>query len=162
LPPQAPVDGPSSRQGPYRVASISDGDTIRVTIDAKNTTVRLVGIDTPEVRAPGKPVQCYARQASAHTKRLAASSLVYLEADGRSDDRDRYGRLLRYVYLTDGRMLQEELLREGSAFMYPNFPFDRQQAFAALQSEAQTGKVGVWRDCQPVPTARGGFISNPE
>jgi len=151
----------SVRTGPYRVASVSDGDTIRVEIDGKKQTLRFIGVDTPEVSAPNKPVQCYARQASAFTKSLLNGSTVYLESDERTDDKDRYGRILRYVYMTDGRLVQAELLRNGYAFAYTRFPFSRSEEFVALQLEAQAGRQGLWRDCKPSVSANGAYSTQP-
>ena len=147
--------------GPYRVVSVSDGDTFRVEIDGRRQTVRLIGVDTPEISRPNTPVQCYARQASAFTKDLLTSSFVHLATDSQTDDRDRYGRLLRYVYLTDGRLVQHELLKGGYAFAYTRFPFTRAEEFVRLQLEAQTARQGLWRDCKPAVGANGVYSTGP-
>jgi micrococcal nuclease len=163
-PPTIPQEQPVSagqRTGPHRVVSVSDGDTFRVEIDGTRQTVRLIGVDTPEVSRPNTPVQCYARQASAFTKSLLDSSFVYLQPDSRTDDKDRYGRILRYAYLTDERDVQAELLRGGYAFAYTRFPFSRSEEFVALQLEAQTARLGVWRDCTPVLGANGTYSTGP-
>src|SRR4051794_2391845 len=76
-----------------------DGDTIHVRVRGFETTVRLIGIDTPESRRPGSPVQCFAAAASERTARiLSPGTAVRLETDPTQDTRDRYGRLLAYVY----------------------------------------------------------------
>src|SRR3712207_4150278 len=77
--------------GERRVTHVVDGDTIRL----GEERVRLIGVDTPETRRPGTPVQCFAREATAFMKRLVAGRRVRLELD--VEDRDRYGRLLAYV-----------------------------------------------------------------
>ena len=81
------------------VSEVVDGDTIKVVSRGFETPVRLVGIDTPETRHPGKPVQCYGPQASAMTTRLLpVGQKVIVRSDPTQDTRDRYGRFLGYVF----------------------------------------------------------------
>ncbi len=100
------------------VVHVSDGDTITVkfgTGDAGDRTerVRILGADTPETVDPRKPVQCYGPEASAHTKeRLRPGLHIVLETD--VEPRDKYGRLLAYVYV-EGARYDDELLRLGLA-----------------------------------------------
>ncbi len=150
--------------GSYTVVSVSDGDTIRIDLgdgSGKRETLRFIGVDTPETRAPDKVIQCYGREATVFARQLIGTGPVTLATDSKTSDRDRYGRLLRYVYLTDGRSVQTELLKGGYAFAYTNFPFTRSAEFVALQLDAQVNKRGLWSVCKPVLNKSGGYRSNP-
>lgn len=147
--------------GAHRVLSVSDGDTIRVDIDGKNEKIRLTGVDTPETSAPNTPRQCYGKEATDFTKLLTMNTSVRLEKDPKSSDRDRYGRLLRYVYLQDGRLLQAELIGQGYGFAYLSFPFTKSDEFKASQEKAVAEKRGLWAVCQPVRNEYGNYTSNP-
>lgn len=87
----------------YLCTRVVDGDTIIVNIDGKKERVRLIGVDTPETKHPNKPVEYFGREASAFTKGMVEGKKVKLEYDWQR--RDKYGRLLAYVYLEDGTFL---------------------------------------------------------
>lgn len=145
--------------GLYTVTRFSDGDTITVSMQGKNETIRFIGVDTPETHKPRTPVQCYGPAASAYTKNLIGTSQVRLEADSLSSNRDRYDRLLRYVYLPDGTLVNESLIKNGFGFHYPYFPFTKSEQFAAAQQEARAANKGLWGNCSPIQKGEG-FISN--
>lgn len=129
------------------VVRVIDGDTIEVDLTAGGiATVRLIGVDTPETVAPGQPVGCYGREASAFTKQLLEGQPVYLEKD--VSETDRYGRLLRYVHLTDGRMVNEVLVTEGYA-QVSTYPPDvkYQERFLTAQAAARDAGRGLWGAC---------------
>ncbi|HXH26752.1 MAG TPA: thermonuclease family protein [Candidatus Acidoferrum sp.] len=138
--------------GFYRIDHFVDGDTIAVQMSGKAEEVRFIGIDTPETHKPNTPVQCYGPQASDFTARAIGSQPVRLEADPLGDNRDRYGRLLRYIYLPDGTLLNEELVQKGYAFAYISFPFSKKAAFIDDAAKAQTAKLGLWGTCTPTLT----------
>lgn len=150
-----------NQPGLYTVDHFIDGDTLAVDMDGHVESVRFVGIDTPETHKPNTPVQCWGPQASAYTKRVIGRSKVRLVSDPLSTDRDRYDRLLRYVYLPDGTFLNEMLVKEGYAFYYPYFPFSKAAAFAADEQIAMSERKGLWSACHPRPTDGGGYVSNP-
>jgi endonuclease YncB( thermonuclease family) len=152
-----------NQPGLYTVVKYDDGDTIMVDMNGTTETLRFVGVDTPETHDPRKSVQCYGPEASAFTKKLIsdAGGKVRLASDPESTNRDRYDRLLRYIYLPDGRLVQDELLKTGHAFYYPYFPFTKSKQFAAEMATAQQQKIGLWAHCQPTPTDSGGYTSNP-
>lgn len=152
----------SSQPGLYGINHFVDGDTIAVNMNGKVESVRFIGIDTPETHKPNTPVQCYGPAAAAYTKRLIGSNSVRLVSDSLSTDRDRYDRLLRYVYLPDGTLVNEELVRNGYAFYYPYFPFSKSTAFKADQQAAMAAHKGLWGNCSPKPTDGGGYVSNPQ
>jgi micrococcal nuclease len=148
--------------GFYRVARFEDGDTITVDMNGKEERVRMIGVDTPETKDPRKPVQCFGRAASEFTKQLIGNQPVRLEADEQSSNRDRYNRLLRHVYLSDGRLVQAEIIRQGYGFAYTSFPFTKSDEFRTLEKEARNSNRGLWGSCQPTENQYGGHTSNPE
>ena len=148
--------------GLYSINHFTDGDTIAVNMNGKVEKVRFVGVDTPETHKPNTPVQCYGPAAAAYTKNLIGNKQVRLVSDSLSTDRDRYDRLLRYVYLPDGTNVNEQLVINGYAFYYPYFPFSKSDQFAADQQAAMAAHKGIWGNCHPTPTDAGGFVSNPQ
>lgn len=148
--------------GNYRITKFHDGDTISVSMDGSDEEIRFIGVDTPETQDPRKAVQCYGMAASDFTKQLIGNQPVRLEADPLSSNRDRYGRLLRHVYLPDGRNVQAEIIREGYGFAYTNFPFTKSDEFSALQRQAREQNKGLWGSCTPQQNDFGGFTSNDQ
>lgn len=149
-----------SQPGLYSIAHFVDGDTIAVNMDGKVEKVRFIGVDTPETHKPNTPVQCYGPAAAAFTKNTIGTQKVRLESDPLSTNRDRYNRLLRYVYLPDGTLLNERLIQGGYGFYYPYFPFSKSGQFSADEKAAMTAHKGLWGNCHPMPTDRGGYVSN--
>ena len=149
-----------NQPGLYTVTGFSDGDTISVDMNGKPEKVRFIGVDTPETHKPNAPVQCYGPAASAFTKNVIGTKKVRLEADPLSTNRDRYDRLLRYVYLPDGTLVNERLIRDGYGFYYPYFPFKKSGQFEIAQNKARAENKGVWGNCTPKQTDKGGWLSN--
>jgi micrococcal nuclease len=130
-----------------RVVRVVDGDTIRVELDGHEERVRYIGIDTPESVKPGTPVQCFAKKAAAFNEHLVGGRRVKLVRD--VEQRDRYGRLLAYVYPADGGpMVNETLVARGYArtlTIPPDVRFaDR---FRRLAAGAREAGRGLWRAC---------------
>ncbi len=124
------------------VRSVMDGDTIEVEMNGRTERVRYIGIDTPETVHPSKPVQCFGKEASAKNKALVLGKEIVLMSD--VTNRDKYGRLLRYVYL-DGTLINEQLVREGYAYAYrypPDTHFDAR--FTAAEQKARAQGAGLW------------------
>jgi micrococcal nuclease len=128
------------------VLRVIDGDTILVAIDGREERVRYIGVDTPETVAPDRPVGCFGPEASARNKALVEGKTVELERD--ISERDRFDRLLRYVYV-DGTLVNAELLREGYATSV-TFPPDvrENERFRTLEQEARTARRGLWSACR--------------
>ena len=144
---------PASQEG--RVVAVTDGDTIRVMLQGQEYPVRYIGMDTPET---GQPNATAARDKNVE---LVSGKTVRLEKD--VSETDRYGRLLRYVWVGD-MMVNAELVRQGYA-QAATFPPDvkYQQKFSALQKEAQTAGRGLWQRAATVPKGanlRGGPGTN--
>lgn len=135
---------PDSAEGPYRVVSVSDGDTIKVSIDGRLTTVRLIGIDTPEVTDPRKPVQCFGREASQRAHELLGDAEVWLEYDPSQSRLDRYGRTLAYVWL-GGALINQAMVSEGFAHEYTyDTAYKYQDEFNAAEHTASQEQRGLW------------------
>jgi micrococcal nuclease len=127
------------------VVSIVDGDTIKVSINGKITTLRLIGIDTPETLDPRKPVQCFGLEASKKAKELLTGRKIRIEQDPTQGKLDKYGRLLAYVYRDDGLFYNEYMIKQGYAHEYTyNIPYKYQAEFKVDQKYAQDNKLGLW------------------
>ncbi|AFQ57695.1 endonuclease [Bacillus subtilis subsp. subtilis] len=129
-----------------------DGDTIKVIYNGKKDTVRYLLVDTPETKKPNSCVQPYGEDASKRNKELVNSGKLQLEFD-KGDRRDKYGRLLAYVYV-DGKSVQETLLKEGLArvaYVYePNTKYIDQ--FRLDEQEAKSDKLSIW--------SKSGYVTN--
>jgi micrococcal nuclease len=138
-----------SHAGPLhgRVVRVTDGDTIKVRLDDGRTErVRYIGIDTPESVKPDTPVQCYAKKASHFNAALVQGRDVTLRTD--AEERDRYGRLLAYVY-AGGRFINRELVARGYArtlTIPPNVAHAAE--FARLARHARKSGFGLWQACE--------------
>lgn len=146
--------------GLYRVLEFADGDTVVVDMNGTKETIRFIGVDTPETHDPRKTVQCFGYAAADFTKNLIGKNNVRLEADPLNTNRDRYNRLLRYVYLPDGTLVNLEIIKQGYGFAYTSFPFTKAEEFSAAQKEARESNRGLWASCSPQPNEYGGFTSN--
>jgi micrococcal nuclease len=131
----------------YKVVEAYDGDTIAVRMHGKTEKIRLIGVDTPETKDPRKPVQCYGPEASDFSVRTLTGKKVRLEADPLSTNRDRYDRLLRYVYLEDGSLYNQQLIRGGYAKAYTGFPFSHSSTFTTDEQQAKATATGLWGAC---------------
>ena len=128
------------------VVKVTDGDTLKVRIRGVGIRdIRIIGIDTPEVYGG---VQCGGRNASQRMKRLApVGSTVTLISDPSQDDRDRYGRLLRYVE-RKGKDVGRAQVNLGEAKVYVfDRPFRRTNGYKRVQRDARRDGRGSWRDC---------------
>ena len=120
---------------------VIDGDTIVLSNGEK---VRLIGVDTPETKHPQKPVEYYGKEATAFTNRMVGGKVVKLKYDAQR--RDKYGRLLAYVYLMDGTFLNAEIIKQGYGHAYTRFPFKYMEEFRQYEKEAREAKRGLWAD----------------
>lgn len=129
----------------YKVVKVVDGDTIDVDINGETSRLRLIGIDTPETVDPRKPVQCFGVAASNKAKELLNNQFVILEADESQGNKDKYGRLLRYVFLPDGTNYGLYMIGEGYAHEYTyNLPYKYQAEFKQAEIDAVDGNKGLW------------------
>ena len=136
-----------SEKETVQVLRVIDGDTIEVNISNKKETVRLIGIDTPETVDPRKPVQCFGKEASSKASVLLTGKTIVLEQDLTQGERDKYGRLLRYVFL-DGLNFNKKMISEGFAheYTYQNNPYKYMEEFKNAEKKAREGKIGLWSE----------------
>jgi micrococcal nuclease len=129
----------------YRVVEVIDGDTIKVDIGGKIETVRLIGMDTPEIANPHSPREDYfGPEAAQYAKQLLENQSVYLIPDPMQSNRDKYDRLLRYVFLEDGTLINAKLVAEGYAYNYIYEPFQFMKQFDYLEKQAKEKQLGLW------------------
>lgn len=124
------------------ILRVVDGDTMKVMIDNKEDTVRLLLVDTPETVHPNKPVEPMGPEASDYAKKILSNQKVELEFD--VSERDRYGRLLAYVWVGE-KMFNEMLLEKGLARVVvypPNVKYVDE--FRSIQEKARKESTGFW------------------
>src|SRR3990170_8388240 len=144
---------PTSATGAFTyrgtVTRVVDGDTLDVRLTGGKTEgIRLIGIDTPERGV------CFTSQATARARQLAMSKRVVLRGDATQDTRDRYGRLLAYVWIPGGKDLGYHLVAGGFAkvYVYRN-AFARLSAYRNAEAAAKRSATGQWKACaRPTPT----------
>lgn len=154
------VAGDAVGQGWETVTAVIDGDTIRVGEGWHRTTVRLIGVDTPEVAHGGRPGETFGPEATGFTRRALLGKRVRLDVPLR-ERIDAYGRLLAYVFLEDGTLFNRELVRQGYARAYTRFPFAYRDEFRRIEGEARTAGRGMWAAAaRPGPPAEGPIIGN--
>ncbi|MEN9802895.1 MAG: hypothetical protein RLZ37_2020 [Actinomycetota bacterium] len=134
-----------------RVVDVVDGDTLDVRIDGRVERVRLIGIDTPETKKPGSPVECFGPEATSRLSQLLPRGTeILVERD--IEPRDDYGRLLLYVFrFDDGLFVNGDLIRQGFARpldIAPNTTFARE--FRRLAGLAESEKIGLWKACSVI------------
>lgn len=139
------VAPPSTRQAPapatasLRVRQVIDGDTITV---SGIGTVRLLGVDAPEKTGGYLESEPYGDEAARFMRTLLDGKLVRLEYDG--ERKDPYNRTLAYVFLEDGTLANEAIIRAGLAEVYRRFDYRRKPAFQAAEREARQARRGMW------------------
>lgn len=135
---------PNSTQPLYDVLYIIDGDTIKANYEGRPTSVRLIGVNTPETVDPRKNVECFGHEASNFLKSLLTNKKVNLVVDSTQANRDKYNRLLRYIYL-DNEDINQKIIASGYGheFTY-NVPYQKQSLYKQAQAEASNAGRGLW------------------
>ncbi|OPA77009.1 nuclease [Paenibacillus selenitireducens] len=135
--------GTDSSDANAKVVKVVDGDTLDVEFNGKKERIRLLLVDTPETVHPSKPVEPFGPEASAFAKKTLTDQPVRVELD--VSERDKYGRLLAYIWIGD-KMFNEMLLEQGLArvaYVYPpNVKYVDQ--FREIQKKAQQAELGIW------------------
>jgi micrococcal nuclease len=128
------------------VTQVVDGDTAHVQFHGRDVTIRFIGVDTPETVAPGQPVECYGPESSAFTTHQLSGRRIRLEFD--VDRIDPYGRTLAYLWMADGSMFNETLVRRGYATV-ATYPPDTRYVgrFEAAERVARSAARGLWGAC---------------
>lgn len=148
------INKPATAPVTATVTRVVDGDTVYLTFaDGRSERLRLIGVDTPETVHPTIGEEPGGREASDFTKGALTGQAVLVEFD--VEQRDRYGRLLGYVYTSDGAMFNATLVDRGLAEVATFPPNVRYvNVFTALQQGAREAKVGLWEQTDPSPTLR--------
>lgn len=159
-PPETPTPTITDRKL-NKVLKVIDGDTVNVEIDGKSQTIRLIGIDSPETVDPREPVQCFGKEASNKAKELLTGKNVTLETDPPQGDKDKYDRLLRYIYLEDGTSVNKYMISEGYAheYTYQSNPYKYQTEYIKAEQSARENNKGLWADdACPIPPTTAPYV----
>ena len=140
----------------FVVARVVDGDTFLLNTKEK---VRLIGVDTPEKFTSNKlkkdaersqkdieTIQKLGEQSSNYVKKMVEGKKVILKTDKYSAKQDKYGRLLRYVYLEDGTCINSKIIEDGYGNAYTSFKFEKMDEYRQLERDARTNNRGLWKD----------------
>jgi micrococcal nuclease len=139
------IKNPTAQYSYYPVSSVVDGDTVKINVDGKIQTFRLIGLDTPETVDPRKEVQCFGVEASNKAKELLNGKKVRIETDSSQGTYDKYNRSLGYIYLESGLFYNKYMIEQGYAHEYTyGTPYKYQAEFKVAQKSAQTTKLGFW------------------
>ena len=134
----------------YPVKKVIDGDTIEIIVDRKIIKIRLIGLDTPEIVDPRRPVMCFGKEASNEAKKILTGQSVRIETDPSQDLYDKYGRLLAYVYAPanvtpEGILVNKYMISEGFGHEYTyDLPYKYQKEFRAAERTARENQKGLW------------------
>ncbi|MCX6792958.1 MAG: thermonuclease family protein [Candidatus Falkowbacteria bacterium] len=126
-----------------RVAKVLDGETV---ILENNDKLRYIGVDAPELNKTEK-IDCFSLEAANENQRLVEGKKIRIEKD--ISERDKFGRLLGYVYLEDGTFVNMELVKNGFAIAAPFEPDTAKASlFKEIEKEAKANKLGLWGKCK--------------
>ena len=155
------IFSPSLTKGSSVITKVFDGDTFEAEINGKKEKVRMLGIDTPEkfdsdkltrdmerTKKDSETIKKLGELSSQFTRKLLEGKKVLLEPDKSQDDKDKYGRLLRYVYLEDGTFVNEKIVAEGYAVVFRKFKVSKEKELIDAETDARKGKKGLWGDIE--------------
>lgn len=145
------IDPAFAEQTNALVVRVVDGDTLVAKLDnepSREQKVRLLGVDTPETVDPRRSVECFGQEASSFAKIVLTGQRIRLEADPEADEMDKYGRLLRNLYMKDGLDFNATLVVRGFANTYLSFPLneERKVQLRRLEKQAKQDGAGLWSD----------------
>ncbi len=145
----------SSTRELYEVIKVIDGDTVTIKMREKNETLRLIGIDTPETNDARAGVECFGAEATAYLKKIIGKR-VAVETDSSQGERDKYKRLLVYLFAENGVHLNQKMIEDGYAYEYTyDDDYKYQDTFKAAEAAAREGGKGLWApDACPKPTVK--------
>lgn len=129
-----------------KVTKVVDGDTAEIVLNGQTKKVRYIGMDTPEVVDPRKTVQCFGKEASNKAHELLDGQDVTVVQDNLVGEQDKYGRILAYIYLPDGKLYNQLMIAQGFAheYTYQNQAYTFQQEFKQAQQQAIDSQSGLW------------------
>lgn len=136
---EAPID---PRYYWHEVVRVVDGDTLVARVDGKEEKIRVIGIDTPESTTKS---ECFGKAAAAKAKEFLTGKWIQLESDETQGDRDKYSRLLRYVWFDEGTDFGRRLIEEGYAYEYTySNVYDKQAQYKETETYAKQQSNGLW------------------
>lgn len=134
----------------YQIIRIVDGDTVRIDYEGTDTSVRLIGVDTPETVHPNRPEEEYGKEASMFLHNLLQGESVYLRFD--AEKTDGLGRMSAYLYRApDGLFVNLEIVRQGYGHAYTDFPFEYIDFFLHYSERARLTEKGLWAEQEVTP-----------
>lgn len=129
----------------WDIEKVVDGDTVHIKKNGIKEKVRLIGLDTPEAVDPRKPVECFGKEASKHAKEILNGQKIMIELDDSQGERDKYGRLLAYIFLENGTNFNKKMIADGYGYEYTyNKPYKYQDEFKQAQTMARDNNLGLW------------------
>src|SRR3989344_3629997 len=134
----------------YHITKVLDGDTFIIDISGHEVIIRLIGIDTPEIVDPRKPVQCYGKEASVKAEEILYGKDIYLEKEIAKGNYDQYVRVLAYAILPDGTSYNKYIIKNGFAreYTFNKEKYRYQEEFKDAQKLAKKNLVGLWEKCK--------------
>ena len=137
---------PSTQYTFYQIVRVVDGDTVKINMNGKEETFRLIGLDTPETVDPRKVVQCFGIEASNKAKELLSGKKVRVETDPTQGTYDKYNRRLGYIFLEDGLFFNKYMIEAGYAheYTYQSNPYKYKLDFIKAEKEAREQERGLW------------------
>jgi len=124
------------------ISEVIDGDTVKLSDGNK---VRILAINTPETKDPRKLVQCFGAEALKKMTKLVKGKKVKLIIDASQGDKDKYGRLLRYIYI-ESIDIGAKMIQEGYAYAYLEYPTSKTDEYKSLENQARESKRGLWAE----------------
>jgi micrococcal nuclease len=150
-PAASPPPSPSPPGQAAIITRVVDGDTYHAVVNGQPVIIRALGVDTPETQGAYKAhPQCWGLLASRYARETLTGKTVLVEADPGADQQDRFGRLLRYVWVGD-RLFNRDLVDQGYARAYTRFRYTRRGEFVALEEHAWADRRGMWGACTVTP-----------
>lgn len=149
------------KNGTYRVLQVVDGDTFKIRIGNKTESVRILGIDAPETSTLRTgAIECYGKESTTFASSSLLGKSVRMSRDPTQDSRDKYGRILANVFLSNGTLYAEKAVLSGSAYryVYANNPVFYDSRILKAQMIAKNKSIGVWGKCQE---KEGSTLSTP-
>lgn len=127
------------------VVYVVDGDTLKISLNSVTETVRVVGIDTPEISQRTQSGECYGEEASIRARELLSNKTITFYRDETQDVRDDYGRLLGYITLPSGDDFGNLMISQGYALEFTfKYPYKKQQIYQKAERYAKSKKIGLW------------------
>lgn len=126
----------------HEVLSVVDGDTIKARVDGEQVTIRIIGMDAPESINKN---ECFGKESSAKGKEFLNDKWIQIKSDKSQDNKDKYGRLLRYVYFDGGTDFGKRMIEEGYAYEYTyDEPYNHQNDYKSMQAYSKSKSFGLW------------------